>query len=97
MLFCPLLIFSNQLFFKDSFKDTIRVSVSIKIRPEVLGPNYQQTTKVAASKERVNDFEHLKIQSKAVFTILCIIHFPQMALSRRVKQGTAIVPISTML
>ena len=62
MIVCRLLIFSKSTFPKISFRTTIRVSNSLdpdQARQNVgpaLGPNclhgYQQTTKVAASKER---------------------------------------------
>ena len=45
--------FSNLKFSENSFRNTIRVSNSLDLDQDRLS-GYQQTTKVAANKERVN-------------------------------------------
>ena len=63
--FFRLQIFFKVNFFKNSFRNIIRVSNS-------LDPDYQQTTKFAASKEK----ESLKLQKRVVFLLDLILYVP---------------------
>ena len=54
MNFPAFLSFAKLTFSKNSFTNTIRVSNSLDPNPDQHSFGYQQATKVAASKERVN-------------------------------------------